>query len=181
VQIAPFYREYDLPWEAEPEERRRYIKILRVGLVLLVVFSLLFILLPPPKAKVGEETVPPRLARVMIQQQPKPPPPPPPKVEEQPKPKIEEKRVAAIKPPVDKQQQARQKAQNSGLLQFQDELADLRDKVDLDVGQTKNLTGAVGADSHAERSMITSKVGAGDRHIPNRTRRRERARPGAHG
>jgi TonB family protein len=27
--------------------------------------------------------------------------------------------------------------------------------------QTKNLTGAVGADSHAERSMITSKVGAG--------------------
>jgi TonB family protein len=31
----------------------------------------------------------------------------------------------------------------------------------MDVGQTKNLTGAVGADSHAERSLITSKVGVG--------------------
>lgn len=162
MQIAPFYREYDLPWEAEPEEIRRYRKILRVGLILLVVFSLLFILLPPPKHTAAEEVVPPRLARVMIQQKPKPPPPPPPKIEEPVKPKIEpEKRVAAIKPPVDRTQQARQKAQNSGLLQFQDELADLRDKVDMDVGQTKNLTGAVGADSHAERSMITSKVGAG--------------------
>jgi len=161
VQIVPYYREYDLPWEAEPEEQRRYTKILRVGLVLLVVFSIVFLLVPPPKTKAGEEVVPPRLARVMIQQQPKPPPPPP-KIEEPVKPKIEpEKRVAAIKPPVDRTQQAREKAQNSGLLQFQDELADLREQVDVDVGQTKNLMGAVGADSHAERSMITSKVGAG--------------------
>lgn len=161
MQIVPYYREYDLPWEAEPEEQRRYTKILRVGLVLLVVFSIVFLLVPPPKTKAGEEVVPPRLARVMIQQQPKPPPPPP-KIEEPVKPKIEpEKRVAAIKPPVDRTQQAREKAQNSGLLQFQDELADLREQVDVDVGQTKNLMGAVGADSHAERSMITSKVGAG--------------------
>jgi periplasmic protein TonB len=43
-----------------------------------------------------------------------------------------------------------------------DELADLREQMDLTpLSQTKNLSGAVGADSHAERSMITSKVGAG--------------------
>jgi TonB family protein len=163
VVLAPYYREYQLPWEVQPEERARFVKILRIALILLVVFTLLFLLLPAPKVEKNQESVPPRLARVMIQQQPKPPPPPPPapKVEETPKP-IPEKKVAAIKPPpVDRTQQARQKAQQSGLLQFQDELADLREQVDMDVGQTKNLTGAVGADSRAERSMITSKVGQG--------------------
>jgi TonB family protein len=46
------------------------------------------------------------------------------------------------------------------LLKFQDELADLRQNVDLTpLGQTKNLQGAVGQDSHAERSLIASKAG----------------------
>ena len=61
---------------------------------------------------------------------------------------------------MDKTAEARKKAQNSGLLKFQDELADLRQNVDLTpLGQTKNLQGAVGQDSHAERSLIASKVG----------------------
>ncbi len=72
--------------------------------------------------------MPPRLARVMIENQVKPPPPPPP-VEE--KPKIEpEKKVAAIKPPVDRTQKARERAQAT-IEQFQDELADLREEMDL--------------------------------------------------
>ena len=33
--------------------------------------------------------------------------------------------------------------------------------MDLKPLETKNLSGAVGADAHAERSLITSKVGAG--------------------
>ena len=46
--------------------------------------------------------------------------------------------------------------------QFKDELADLREQSWIVTPvETKNLTGAVGADSHAERSLITSKVGAG--------------------
>ena len=160
MALAPFYRLYDLPWEVDPEERDRFRKILRVALILLALFSILFPLLPAPKRQTAEEAVPPRLARVMIEQQPKPPPPPPtPKVEEKPKPV--EKPVPVVRPPVDRVEEARKKAQKSGLLQFQDELADLREQVKLDEGQTKNLTGAVGADSHAERSLITSKVGVG--------------------
>ena len=59
------------------------------------------------------------------------------------------------------QQLAREQAQKQ-LNQVKDELADLREQLDLKpLEQTKNLTGAVGADSHAERSLITSKVGAG--------------------
>lgn len=159
MALAPYYRRFELPWEGDPESSRRFRKILRIGAIVFVVFGLLFPLLPVPQRHAAEEAIPQRLARVMIEQQVKPPPPPPPVVE---KPKIEpEKTVAAIKPPVDRAQQARQRAQAT-LEQFQDELADLREQLDLEpLSQTKNLTGAVGADSHAERSLITSKVGAG--------------------
>jgi len=93
----------------------------------------------------------------MIESQVKPPPP-----VEQPKPKIEPEKKTPIKPPpVDLKQQARQKAEKQ-LNQVKDELADLREQLDMKpLEQTKNLTGAVGADSHAERSLITSKVGVG--------------------
>jgi len=154
--LAPFYRNFELPWDVDPEEQTRFRKILRVALIVLVLGVVLFVLLPTPKRAVNEETVPPRLARIMIEQQPKPPPPPP-KVE-QPKPEV--KPVPVPVRPVDRTEQARKKAQKQ-VKQFEDQLADLREQMDLDVGQTKNLTGAVGADSHAERSLITSKVGVG--------------------
>jgi protein TonB len=157
--LAPYYRTYELPWEGDPESSEQFRRILRVGLILLVVFGLLFPFLPSPKRNAAEEVVPPRLARVMIEAQQKPPPPPPPPVE-LPKPKIEpEKKVAVVRPPVDRQKQARDRAQ-AQLNQVQDELADLREQLDLEPLQTKNLSGAVGADAHAERSLITSKVGA---------------------
>jgi TonB family protein len=158
--LAPYYRRYELAWEGDPESSRRFRKILRAGLIVLLAFGILFPLLPKPKRSDAEEVIPPRLARVMIENQVKPPPPPPPPVEEKPKP-VPEQKVAAIKPPVDQTQRAREKAQAT-LEQFKDELADLREQVDLTpLSQTKNLTGAVGADSHAERSLISSKAGAG--------------------
>src|SRR5579872_595249 len=158
--LAPFYREYELPWEVDSEASARFRKILRVLLIVFVAFGILFPLLPTPKRSAAETEVPQRLARVMIENKPKPPPPPPPVPKEQPKPKIEPKPVA-VPPPVDQKQLAHQKAQKQ-LNQVKDELDDLREQMDLTpLSQTKNLSGAVGADSHAERSLITSKVGAG--------------------
>jgi protein TonB len=155
--LAPYYREYELPWDGDAEASERFRKILRVLLILLVIFGILFPLLPTPKRESAEE-IPERLARVMLENKPKPPPPPPPKVEEK---KIELPKVAAVKPPpVDERQRARDKAQKQ-LNQVKDELADLRDVMDLTPLETKNLSGSVGADAHAERSMIASKVGAG--------------------
>jgi TonB family protein len=165
VLLAPYYRSYELAWEGDPDASLLFRKILRVGLILLAVFTLLFVLLPAPKKTHMEESIPPRLARVMIESQPKPPPPPP--VVEQPKPKPVEpdKKVAMVKPPVDLKQQAREKAQKQ-LNQVKDELADLREQLDMtQLAQTKNLSGAVGADSHAERNLITSKAGAGSSGI----------------
>ena len=156
--LAPYYREYDLPWEGDPEATARFNKILRVLLIVLVILGILFPLLPRP-ARPTTEDVPQRLARVMIEEKPKPPPPPPtPKPEE--KPKIEPKAEAIKPPPVDLKQQAHEKAQKQ-LNQVKDELVDLRDVMDLKPMEAKNLSGAVGADAHAERSLITSKVGVG--------------------
>ncbi len=142
-------------------------KILRIGLILLVIFSILFPLLPTPKKTHMEESVPPRLARVMIESQPKPPPPPPVVEQPKPKPRSRTRRSRPSPPPVqvDRQQQARDKAQKQ-LNQVKDELADLREQLDMtQLAQTKNLSGAVGADSHAERNLITSKAGTGSSGI----------------
>src|SRR6266850_2514729 len=156
--IAPYYRDFDLPWEGDPESSARFRKILRVLLIVLVVLGIAFPLLPTPK-RVTMEEVPQRLARVMLENKPKPPPPPPPVPKEE-KPKIEPKIAVVKPPPVDERKRARDKAQKQ-LNQVKDELADLRDVMDLTPLETKNLSGSVGADAHAERSLITSKVGAG--------------------
>src|ERR1700733_5560731 len=167
--LAPFYRSYELAWEGDEETQERFKRILRVGLVLLLVLALLFALLPAPRTPPGPVAVPPQLARVMLEEKPKPPPPPPPPPQVKPVPV--ERPVPTPVPQVDRIAQARRKAEKSGIDQFKDQLADLRDKVPIDVGQTKNLTGVVGADSHAERSMITAKVGTASSGITSTSSR----------
>jgi periplasmic protein TonB len=156
--LAPYYREYELPWEGDPESSERFRKILRVLLIVLVVLGILFPLLPTPKREAAQD-IPERLAKVMLENKPKPPPPPPPKPQEPPK---VEPKLAVVKPPpqVDLKELARRKAERQ-LNQVKDELADLREQMDLTPLQTKNLSGTVNADSHAERSLITSRIGAG--------------------
>jgi periplasmic protein TonB len=166
--LAPFYRSYELAWESDEETQTRFRRILKVSLPVLLALAILFALLPPPRTAPGAVSVPPQLARVMLEEKPKPPPPPPkPEV----KPVPVEKPVPTPVPPVDKVAQARRKAEKSGIDQFKDQLADLREKTPIDEGQTKNLTGVVGADSHAERSMITSKVGAASSGITSTSSR----------
>lgn len=154
--LAPFHRQYELPWEVDPEVEGRFRKIVRTVLASLLLLALLFALMPAPQRTENEEEVPKRLARIMIAEQPKPPPPAH-KVEEKPRPVVKRE---PVRPP-ERTEQARRRAQKSGLLKYQDELADLRQDMNVNVGATRNLTGAVGADSHAERSLITSNIGSG--------------------
>lgn len=161
MQLTQYYRSYELPWETDTEEQARLRRFIGIGLALLLLFGLVlpFIHLSKP-VETAAEAVPDRLARLMEQPKPKPPAP-----VEQPKPKPEAKPVEAPKP-VDHTADARKKAQQSGLLKFTDELKDLRQNVDLTpLSQTKNLQGAVGQDSHAERSLIASKAGTGSAGI----------------
>jgi protein TonB len=161
MQLSPYYREYALAWEIDPEEQRRLRRLLGGGLLLLLILGVVLPLIHLSKETAANEEVPERLARLMVEEKPKPPPPP----VEQPKPKPEV-RPTEVPKPVDRAAEARKKAQQSGLLKLKDELADLRQNVDLTpLGQTRNLQGAVGQDSHAERSLIASKVGSGSAGI----------------
>ncbi|HEY6452437.1 MAG TPA: AgmX/PglI C-terminal domain-containing protein [Steroidobacteraceae bacterium] len=161
MQLSQYYRDYTLAWEIDPEEQRRFRRLMGAGLLLVLLLGVVIPLVHLPRETAAEEAVPERLARLMVQEKPKPPPVP----VEQPKPKPEVKPTPVPKP-VDRVAQERKKVQQSGLLKLKDELADLRQNVDLTpLGQTKNLQGAVGQDSHAERSLIASKVGSGSAGI----------------
>lgn len=158
--LAPYYRSFELPWEGDEDSNRRFRRLAFIGLALFVVIGVLVPLLNLPEPKeTAAEAVPERLARIMVEEKPlPPPPPPPPKPVEPPKPTTETRPQPQ---PVDRVAEARKKAEQS-MSKVRDELEDLRREfAEEPVAQTKNLTGAVGAESKAERSMITSKAGSG--------------------
>ena len=102
--------------------------------------------------------MPPQLARLMQEERPKPPPKP----VEQPKPEKPKTEPVPTPKPVD----TRKKMENSAAIRaIKDELADLRDQVDTSALRNRQLSAAVGADARSERSLITSKVGAGSAGI----------------
>ena len=155
--LAPFYRLYELPWSPTEEVERRFRKVVRNAFIVFAVFAILIPLLPMPERDlVKAPDIPDRIVKLVLEK-PAPPPPPPPKIEEK-KPEPE-KKVEQPKPPPPKPD-ARERAQNAGLLKLQDQLADLRDNAILDkAAQTKNLTGKIGEETRSERSLITSRVG----------------------
>ena len=163
-----YYRVYELPWSLGVDEERRFWRILRNVAIGLAIVGFLLPLLPLSQPDLSQApVVPARLARVVIERQQPPPPPPVPKaVEAVPPPEVLPERVVKEvprpQPQVDKVEQARKKAASSGLLQLQDELADLRENSAADKAmQASNLTGSVGETARAERSLITSSVGKG--------------------
>jgi TonB family protein len=158
MTLAPFYRLYELPWSPTEEIEARFRKIMWIVLAIFAVFAIAIPLLPmPDKARTTAPEIPDRIVKLVIEKQ-APPPPPPPKVEEK---KPEPVKVEPKPQPQPKVEDARERAQKTGLLKLQDQLADLRDNTVLDkAAQTKNLTGKVGEDTRSERSLLTSKVGA---------------------
>ncbi len=161
--LAPYYREFELPWDGDEEANERFRKILRVLLIILALLGILFPLLPSPKHTIAEEVLE-RLARVMTQTPKPPPPPPPPKPKEEEKPKIEPK-VAMVKPPpVDERQRAHEKAQKQ-LSKVKDELADLRDVMDLTpLGDQESPLGRRSAPTATRRALA--------HHLQGRQRQR---------
>jgi periplasmic protein TonB len=158
VQLTQYYRSYELPWESDPEEQRRFRKFLLIGLGVVLVTGLVLPFIHLPKRAAGAAEVPPRLARLMEQERPKPPPPKPVEAPKE-KPKPEEK-------PTPKPVDTRKKMENSSAMRaIKDELADLRDQVDTTALQNRQLSTAVGPDARSERSLISSKVGTGSAGI----------------
>lgn len=164
--LRPFYRTYDLPWSPDLEEeagfRRLWQWLLAICLVLGFLVWLIDVPEPPPTVK---PALPPRLAKIVIERElPPPPPPPPPQEIEQPKPQEQVRPTPTPEPQTTRPRpSARERAARAGLLAFQDDLADIRQQFEVtreQLAATQNTIGAVDGPSRAERSLITSKVGA---------------------
>ena len=152
--LAPYYRRYELPWSPSEEMERRFRVILRNLLIAFAIIAVLMPFLPRHERVVNTDSLPERVVQLVMEPPPPPPPPPPPKPE-----KPLEKAPVTPKPvpqPVD----PRVKASKSGLLASLDDLAALRDQVDLDkFAKNQPKTTDPGDVSMVTRSLITSKAG----------------------
>ena len=153
--IAANYRIFDLPWTPTPEEEQRFRRLLKIVLGLFLVVGLILPLLPEP-AKPPAPALPEEVIDLVLTPPPVPKPPPP--IKKPPPPEAPVK--PEIKRPVpNRQEDARRKANQAGLLAMKDQLEDLRETLDTSaLLPTKNLTAKTDGPSRAERSLITSQV-----------------------
>jgi protein TonB len=149
MSLRPYFRSFDLPWALGEESEIRFKRLLRILLIIATLLAILIALLPKRQAeKLNQDEMREYVTKLIVEKPPPPPPPPPPKEEpkpEQEKPKPEPKPVEKPKPNV----------RNQGLLALQDELADLRENIDLADPQMKTPM----PDARSERNLITSNVG----------------------
>jgi periplasmic protein TonB len=150
MNLAPFYRRFELPWEPSEERDRAFKKLLRILLIIATLLAILIAVLPKRETeKMKKEELKERVAQLIVEKPKPPPPPPPPPEEKKPepeKPKPTEKPVEKPKPSV----------RNQGMLALADELAELRDQnLDLKDPQMK----APVEDARSERNLITSQAG----------------------
>ena len=105
----------------------------------------------PTRESVKAPAIPDRIVKLVLEKKaPPPPPPPPPKLEEkkpEPDKKIEQPKPQPPKP------DARERAQNAGLLKLQDQLADLRDNAVLDKAAIDQESHWQGRRDHGFRTL----------------------------
>lgn len=173
----------ELPWSSSIDDDKRFNKILLISFVVLLLSSIVVTIINVPEmARTEKEKLPPQLARVVLEKQELPPPKPvePPKPEEKkPEPMPEEKPVEKppevkpvekpkepIKaPPKATLEKAREQAENSGVMQFKDDLAEMREMMQTSAVETAatTVTNSTGEAAQVDRAMITSgaKVASG--------------------
>jgi periplasmic protein TonB len=170
----------ELPWSSSIEDDKRYTRILWVFIALMLLISIAVTVIQlPEQARAEKEKLPPQLARVLLEKKELPPPKPvePPKVEEkkpEPKPEskpepvkkpIEKPKEPVKPPPKELLEKAREKAANSGVMQFKDDLAEMRDMLQTSAVETAatTVTNSTGEAAQLDRALITSgaKVASG--------------------
>jgi periplasmic protein TonB len=155
--LAPYFRRYELPWSPAEDMERRFRLILRNFVIAFAIIALVMPFLPRHERVVNTDSLPERVVQLVMEPPPPPPPPPPPKPEKPlEKAPVSPKPTPAVPQPVD----PRVKASKSGLLANMDDLAALRDQVDLDkFAKNQPKTTDPGDVSEVQRSVITSKAG----------------------
>jgi len=154
--LVPYYRRYELPWSPSEDTERRFRVILRNLAITATVIAVILPFLPRHKVVTNTDSLPERVVQLVMEPPPPPPPPPPPKKEEKPIEKVPVSKVPTPPQPVD----PRIKASKSGLLANLDDLAALRDQIDLDkFAKNQPNTTDPGDVSQVTRNIISSKAG----------------------
>jgi outer membrane biosynthesis protein TonB len=161
--------EFTLPWDLNRQDTRNFRKWLGIALLFIVGLGLIIPFLPVPEVDREKlEELPPQLARIMLEKpEPVVPPPPPQpevaeeKAEPEPEPEVvPEPEVEKTPEPEPTVADAQEKARVSGLLQFQDAFADMREAVDVSKLQdTGAIQQGAGEAASIDRSVLTSKHG----------------------
>ncbi len=153
--LAPYFRRYELPWSPAEDMERRFRVILRNLIIVFAIVAVVMPFLPRHETVQNTDSLPERVVQLVME--PPPPPPPPPK----PKPEKPLEKVPVSPKPVPRQPvDPRVKASKSGLLANLDDLAALRDQVDLDkFAKNQPKTTDPGDVSVVQRSLITNNAG----------------------
>jgi outer membrane biosynthesis protein TonB len=196
MSLAP---ELQLPWESTGAEDSRFRRILCNLLALFVALAILVPLLPVRElSREKSEAIPPALARVIVEKKVLPEPVPVPvqpssKPEPEPKPRpVEKKPLEQPEPPVaakvepppkpqDKLEKAREVAAVAGMLAFQDELAQMRDSLDLDAMPQARMSRGEATAAQLERAVITGGAAADSGGINTSTLSRDTGGPALSG
>jgi periplasmic protein TonB len=151
--LVPYYRRYELPWSPSEETERRFRTILRNLAIAFAIVAVILPFLPRHERITNTDSLPERVVQLVME--PPPPPPPPPKPEK-PIEKAPVSKVPTPPQPVD----PRVKASKSGLLANLDDLAALRDQIDLDkFAKNQQKTTDPGDVTQVSRNIISSKAG----------------------
>jgi TonB family protein len=165
VYLAP---KTQLPWSSSQDDDSRFNIGLGIGLAILLVLVIIVSRINVPEIPREEkERIPPQLARVMLEKQELPPPKPvePPKEELPPEPKPEEPKPEEPKPepkpielapPPRTVEEAREKAEQSGLMQHKDELMAMRELLDTSSLENQSLSEGGTQAANTERAMPNS-------------------------
>ena len=155
--LPPYFRRYELPWSPAQDMERRFRVIFRNLIIAFAIIALIIPFLPRRHQAANMDSLPERVVQLVMEPPPPPPPPPPPKPEKpQPKAPVSAKPTPPIPLPVD----PRVKASKSGLLASMDDLAALRDPVDVDKFSKNQAKSADSGDvSAVQRSLITAQAG----------------------
>ena len=173
MSVAAARMNYELPWTSSAGNSK-FRTLLGICLAIYILFGVLVPWITiPPVVHEQFKSAPPPLAHIVLERPPIVIPPPPPDVlrEPVPQPEAKKEKPPEVKKPVPLLNKpvvaeptvadAREKAAVSGLLQFKDSFADMRDAVD--VGKL-NDTGAIrrgtGDAAMLDRSLLTSKHGS---------------------
>jgi hypothetical protein len=175
---ANVYFNSQLPWTSSKQENALFFKITLGVLLLTLLFAgYVGVKVLPEVPRAEREKLPPQLAQIIQAQ--KPPPPPPqvePEVEPEPELPEEVPEVTPIEPPQlapvkevvpptpkkveiseqDKVVQARETAKSSGMLQFTDQLASMRQQTNLNNVADTTLTQGGGEAEQTQRNVIAA-------------------------